>query len=369
MAYHAYHRKILNNTSLKIVAIINSIQRQSSLPQELVKPISGIWLGKPVYASQWAGIGKINSFVPYLAGKGDSIAFDYSSKPITSKFAIEYLLGCNHNELVILPMLQSDDDLQSIFPLLAELMFHTNEIDVSDDNFRAWLIGNRPKVGGLESLPSFHTWQIGDAWKIGKRPKVNKEKMDMHEDSTNRKIFKFLQLKEHAGKVRIEGEMAQVLFKDLVDIAQSICFAHSIGEGDNPKFIVETDEAVLSLVNNLINSAKPAPKPTIFERVGADEINNMPREYEECRTRLVPRWVDSCIFVPVTDDVAEKCFGKPSVESSEGNMWFFKVDGVLCKAFGRGQLSIVVSRRPFAEVRKALDRILDVVNEEMNGKK
>lgn len=192
--------------------------------------------------------------------------------------------------------------------------------------------------------------------------------MKMHEDyGMNNQIFKFLQLKEHADKVKIEGEMGQVLFKNLVDFAQSICFAHGIGEGDNPKFIVETDEAILSLVNNLISSAKL--KPSVFQRVGLDEIDNMAREYQKRDTQLMLRWADSSIFTPVTDDVAEKCFGKHCVESARSKTWYFRVDGVLCRAFGRDQLQISVSRMSFAEVRKTLDRILDVVNEAMNEEK
>ena len=332
----AYHIKILNNTSLQIAAIINRIQMQAELRQELVKPISGIWLGKPVYASQWAGNGELNSFVPYLAGKGDLIAFDYSSKPITAQFAIEYLLGCNHNELVILPMLQSDDDLQSIFPLLAELMFHTNDIDVSDDNFRAWLIANRPIA----------------------KPKG--KIMNMPENCINDALFKFLQLKEHAGDVKITQEVGQQLFNVLVDHANAI--AHEEVSGDGAP--TDTSEFILELVNNLINSAKP--KPSVFQRVGLDYFHKMEREYHKRDTQLMLRWADSTIFVPVTDDVAEKCFGEHCAIYGTNKMWFFKVDGVLCRAFGKGRLEIVVSRIPFAEVRKTLDRILDVVNEAMN---
>ena len=333
-----YYIGILNNTSLQIAAIINRIQMQDELPQELVKPISGIWLGKTGYPTQWAGNGELNLYVPYLADKGDLIAFDYSSKPITAQFGIKYWLGLDHNELVISPMLQSDDDLQSIFPLIAALMFHTNDIDLSDDNFRAWLINNRPKVNKME-------------------------KMDMHEDTKNDALFKFLQLREHAGDVKITQEMGQQLFNLLVDRAEAI--AHEEVSGDATP--TDTSKFVLGLVNNLINAAKP--KPSVFQRVGLDEIDNMAREYQKRDTQLMLRWADSSIFTPVTDDVAEKCFGKHCVESARSKTWYFRVDGVLCRAFGRDQLQISVSRMSFAEVRKTLDRILDVVNEAMNEEK
>ena len=277
-----YYIGILKNTSLQIAAIINRIQMQAELPQELVKPIMGIWLGKPpVYDLQRAGNGKLNLYVPYLAGKGDLIAFDYSSKPITAQFEIRYWLGLNHNELVISPMLQSDDDLQSIFPLIAAFMFHTNDIDVSDDNFRQWLINNRPKVN----------------------------KMNMHEDTKNNALFKFLQLREHAGDVKITQEMGQQLFNLLVDRAEAI--AHEEMSGD--ALATDSDKFVLELVNNIINSApKPTPpKPASFNRMELKDFIEKNAAYMK-QNRLPLLSGENCYIAGTDEDDALRVLGDPS---------------------------------------------------------
>ncbi len=335
-----YSRKITGNESEAFRLLIDRIIGIQGLTHFPRIPIGEVRVVTESF-DRFAGSGKLVLRKPYLADKDDLIAFDKTTQTIVYNF--KYIFegdgtegGSTKTLIIGLRWFSSN---WVVYPIAAVLMHAANDIDISDDNFRAWLINNRPKVN-----------------KVGK--------MDIPEE--NNELFKFLQLRELADNVKITQEMGQALFKALLDRANAI--AHEEVSGD--ALATDTSEFVLALVNNLINSANPAPpKPTIFQRVEADEINNMPREYEECRTRLVPRWNASYIFVPITDDVAEKCFGKPSVESREGNMWFFKVDGVLCKAFGRGQLSIAVSHRPFAEVRKALDRILEVVNEEMNGKK
>ena len=275
---------------------------QAELPQELVKPISGIWLGKPVYASQWAGNGELNSFVPYLAGKGDLIAFDYSSKPITAQFAIEYLLGYNHNELVILPMLQSDDDLQSIFPLLAELMFHTNDIDLSDDNFREWLIANRPKA------------------KI----------MELVENDINNELFKFLQLREHADNVKITQEMGQELFRKLFAHANAIAQEEVSGDA----LATDTSEFVLELVNNLINSA---PKPTFFQKMDISEYYT--KSAASMKTRGVYLLSDAEFSFADGDEDIEfddfkralvEMFGDMHESMTSESYWYVKINGVIC---------------------------------------
>ena len=297
---------------------------QAELPQELVKPIRGIWLGKPpVYDLQRAGNGELNLYVPYLAGKGDLIAFDYSSKPITAQFEIRYWLGLNHNELVISPMFQSDDDLQSIFPLIAALMFHTNDIDVSDDNFRAWLIANRPKVN----------------------------KMNMHEDTKNNALFKFLQLREHAGDVKITQEMGQQLFNLLVDRAEAI--AHEEMSGD--ALATDSDKFVLELVNNLINSAKPAPaKPLLTNKLPLDYFIKLNAVYMK-RNKLPILSGENCYLAGVYEADALRVLGDPDPVRSMINqkMWHFEIYGIVCRVYSTGhELVLNVERGTLLNMRK-----------------
>ena len=301
-----YYIGILNNTSLQIAAIINRIQMQDELPQELVKPISGIWLGKTGYPTQWAGNGKLNLYVPYLAGKGDLIAFDYSSKPITAQFGIKYWLGLDHNELVISPMLQSDDDLQSIFPLIATLMFHTNDIDVSDDNFRQWLINNRPKVN----------------------------KMKMHEDTKNDALFKFLQLREHADKVKITQSTGEAIWYLLLARAKAL-----VEQNVNEIPTIDGDEWVLGLVNNFIKEAKRTPpKPFAIQPMESDERNQFMRlsfEYEQrCRLPMLSGHWNLLLGSSAQEAraVAQKVFGEPVKTDTDAVYFLFNVNSTVCRA-------------------------------------
>ena len=309
---------------------------QDELPQELVKPISGIWLGKTGYDLQRAGNGELNLYVPYLTGKGDLIAFDYSSKPITitTQFEIRYWLGRNHNELVISPMLQSDDDLQSIFPLIAAFMFHTNDIDVSDDNFRQWLINNRPKVN----------------------------KMNMHEDTKNDALFKFLQLRERADKVKITQEMGQQLFNLLVDRAEAI--AHE--EVSVDALATDSDKFLLELVNNLINSApKPTPaKQLLINKLALDYFIKLNAAYMK-QNRLPLLSGENCYIAGTDEDDALRVLGDPSPSKACLKTWYFEIHGIVCSLYSTGhELVLNVERGTLLNMRmKVVDDVTMMLKE------
>ena len=286
------------------------------------------WVG-----SGWRG--EMPFYLPYLAGKGDLISYD-ASKTVAAKLMVQYGFFCGANTLVV--TCEPGAPEQDIYPLIATLMHAANDVDVSDDNFRQWLINNRPKVN----------------------------KVDKPEDKLNNELFKFCQLRERTGNVKITQEIGQELFKRLVDRAEAI--AREAVETD----ISSTDgnEFVLALVNNLINSA---PKPTIlFERVELKDVRWMNTIY--MKENELPFFSGEDYHIAGANEAdALRVLGEPCSTATNYKVWYFNMYGrIMCRVYSTQQgLVLNIERETHMDMRrKVLDDVTDMLlNGRLNGKK
>lgn len=330
-----YRHTISNTESEDFFVLMNVITGKAKLPQELNRPIRAIVMGEYyLEPSQWAGNGELNFAVPYLAGKGDLIAFDFT-KSVTAKFQVEYDVSYGATNILAV-VCEAGSSEQELYPLLATLMHAANDIDVSDDNFRAWLINNRPKVNKME-------------------------KMELHENDINAKLFEFLQLREHAWDVKITQETGQALFAALFAHAEAIAHEEVSGDG------APTDSAqlVLALVNNLINSAKPAPaKPPLIIKMALDYFIEKNAAYMK-QTGLSLLSGENCYIAGVDEADARRVFGDPVPSMISQKAWYFKIYGIVCCLYSSGnEMVLNIARGTLLNMRK---KVADDVTKMLMG--
>ena len=332
-----YKHKINGTESTKFWSFINDIHsiftEAKGIPCPFV-PINEICVVDFQLNPNW---GALDTHRPYLADKGDVIAFD-KKHPMQVKFSCDFSFDGNGNKtLKIKPLWDLKE--WAIYPLIATLMHEANDIDVSDDNFRAWLIANRPKVNKAE-------------------------KMDIPEK--NNELFKFLQLRERSGDVKITQEMGQELFKALFDRANAI--AHE--EVSSDALATDTSEFMLALVNNIINSA---PKPaTRFDRVELKDFIRMNAMYMKENGRPLLSGED--YYIDGADEAdALRVLGEPCSTVTNHKVWYFNMYGrIICRVYSAGhELVLNIARGTLLNMRK---KVLDdvtamLIGGRLNGKK
>ena len=178
--------------------------------------------------------------------------------------------------------------------------------------------------------------------------------MKMHEDTKNDALFKFLQLREHAGDVKITQEMGQQLFNLLVDRAEAI--AHEEVSGD--ALATDSDKFVLELVNNIINSApKPTPaKQLLINKLALDYFIKLNAVYME-QNGLPILSGENCYIAGVYEADALRVFGDPDpylVRSMiNQKTWHFEIYGIVCRVYSTGhELVLNVERGTLINMRK-----------------
>ena len=176
--------------------------------------------------------------------------------------------------------------------------------------------------------------------------------MKMHEDTKNDALFKFLQLREHAGDVKITQEMGQQLFKFLVDHAAAI--AHEEVSGDATPS--DTSKFVLELVNNLINAAKPKPKPkpkpASFNRMELKDFIEKNAAYM-WRNGLTILSGENCYIAGVYEADALRVFGDPVPSMISQKAWYFEIYGIVCCVYSSGNEMILnIARGTLINMRK-----------------
>lgn len=353
-----YKHKITNQESEAFRLLIGGMACTGVLRPELDHTIGEICVGLYKIKSdsirkKFAGSNQRDCHKPYLAGRDDLIAFDN-----TVQTMVKYDVGYHYKmdgtrTLIIEPQLGYS--VVTLYPLIATLMHAANDIDVSDDNFRAWLINNRPKVNRMETL---ETLPRGNAWQIGKRPKV---KMNMSEDTKNDELFKFLQLREHAGDVKITQEMGQQLFNLLVECAEAI--GHEEVSGD--ALATDSDKFVLELVNNLINSAKPKPAAS-FDRMALNDFIRLNAAF--MKENGLPILSGTNYAVDGSVSAAIKVFGVPDISVRGDEKWYLKMHGMVCRVYSdEGYLELNVERDTKNSTRRLIiSELVGMIKEAMN---
>lgn len=200
--------------------------------------------------------------------------------------------------------------------------------------------------------------------------------MKIHEDTMNDALFKFLQLREHAGDVKITQEMGQQLFKLLVDHAAAI--AHEEVSGDATPS--DTSKFVLELVNNLINSAKS--KPALIQPMEPDERNQFMRlsfEYEQrCGFPMLSGHWNLLLGSSAQEAraVAQKVFGEPVKTDTDAVYFLFNVNSTVCRAVLDRHFIILDIHRESGQraevvcaIRSAIEDAVKKERERLNGKK
>ncbi len=334
-----YSYKITGNESEAFRLLIGGMACTGVLRPELDRHISEVAVGdySPRDYLIFAGSSNRDFYKPYLAGKDDIIAFDTAQMMV--KYDVYYNRKPGDNKrMLIAPKLGFPES--TLYPLIATLMHAANDIDISDDNFRVWLINNRPKVN-----------------KVGK--------MDIPEE--NNELFKFLQLRERAGDVKITQEIGQELFKALFDRANAI--AHE--EVSSDALATDTSEFMLALVNNIINSA---PKPaTRFDRVELKDFIRMNAMYMKENGQQLLSGED--YYIAGTDEAdALRVLGEPCPTVTCCKVWYFSMYGrIICRVYSAGhELVLSVARGTLLSMREqVLDDVIDMLlnSGRLNGKK
>ena len=331
-----YSRKITGNESEAFRLLIDRIIGIRGLTHFPRIPIGEVRVVTESF-DRFAGSGKLVLRKPYLADKDDLIAFDKTTQTIVYNFKYSFEDDGTNTLIIGLRWFSSN---WVVYPIAAVLMHAANDIDISDDNFRAWLINNRPKVNKAE-------------------------KMDIPEE--NNELFKFLQLRERAGDVKITQEMGQELFKALFDRANAI--AHE--EVSSDALATDTSEFMLALVNNIINSA---PKPaTRFDRVELKDFIRMNAMYMKENGRQLLSGED--YYIAGTDEAdALRVLGEPCPTVTCCKVWYFSMYGrIICRVYSAGhELVLNVARGTLLSMREqVLDDVIDMLlnSGRLNGKK
>ena len=186
--------------------------------------------------------------------------------------------------------------------------------------------------------------------------------MKMHEDTKNDALFKFLQLRERADKVKITQEMGQQLFNLLVDRAKKL--AHEEMSGD--ALATDSDKFVLELVNNIINSApKPTPpKPASFNRMELKDFIEKNAAYMK-QNRLPLLSGENCYIAGTDEDDALRVLGDPSPSKACLKTWYFEIHGIVCRLYSTGhELVLNVERGTLLNMRmKVVDDVTMMLKE------
>ena len=185
--------------------------------------------------------------------------------------------------------------------------------------------------------------------------------MKMHEDTKNDALFKFLQLREHAGDVKITQEMGQQLFNLLVDRAEAI--AHEEMSGD--ALATDSDKFVLELVNNIINSAKPAPaKPLLINKLALDYFIKLNAVYMK-QNKLPILSGENCYIAGTDEDDALRVLGDPAPSKACLKTWYFEIHGIVCRLYSTGhELVLNVERGTLLNMRmKVVDDVTMMLKE------
>lgn len=186
--------------------------------------------------------------------------------------------------------------------------------------------------------------------------------MNMPENCINDALFKFLQLKEHAGDVKITQEVGQQLFNVLVDHANAI--AHEEVSGDGAP--TDTSEFILELVNNLINSAKPAPaKPPRIIKFALDYFIEKNAEYMK-QNGLPLLSGENYLIAGAYEADALRVFGDPAPAIIDQKVWYFEIYGrIVCCVYSTGhELVLNIARGTLLNMRKkVLDDVTKILKE------
>ena len=187
------------------------------------------------------------------------------------------------------------------------------------------------------------------------------EKMEIHEDTKNDALFKFLQLREHAGDVKITQEMGQQLFNLLVDRAEAI--AHE--EVSDDALTTDSDKFLLELVNNLINSAKPAPaKPLLTNKLPLDYFIKLNAVYMK-RNGLPILSGENYYIAGVYEADALRVFGDPVPSMISQKAWYFEIYGIVCCVYSSwNEMVLNVERGTLLNMRmKVVDDVTMMLKE------
>jgi hypothetical protein len=156
--------------------------------------------------------------------------------------------------------------------------------------------------------------------------------MNMQENGINNELFQFLQLREHAGDVKITQGTGETLWYLLRARAKAVA-----EQAVNEIPTIDGDEWLLGLVNRMINSA-PKPKPALIQPMESDERNQFMRlsfEYEQrCRFPMLSGHWNLLLGSSSQEAraVAQKVFGEPVKTDTDAVYFLFNVNSTVCRA-------------------------------------